>query len=56
VIFFNFPFGGGVIAQRESIAYPYMDFNNLRLSIWISMIIGCQSIIIHTKGDILINP
>jgi len=31
---------------RESIAYPYMDFQNPRISTWISMIFGRQCLII----------
>ena len=40
---------------RESIAYPYMDFQNSRISKWISMIFGCQFSIIHISVDIHIN-
>ena len=34
---------------RESIAHPYMNFENPRISTWISMIFGCQASIIHTS-------
>jgi len=37
---------------RESMAYPYMDFKNPRLSTWISMHFGCQSSVIHASENI----
>ena len=41
-----------ITLDRESIAYPYMDFKNPRISIWISIVFGCQSSILHTSVDV----